>query len=54
QNTTSQITFPLPPVYTIDRPWLTLYFVSVGIMFFAAVFSFVMHTRCRAPTILGF
>jgi hypothetical protein len=54
QNTTSHVTFPLPAVYAIDHAWLTLYFVSVGVMFFAAVFSLVLHSQCRAPTILGF
>ncbi|KAH7073753.1 hypothetical protein BKA63DRAFT_554084 [Paraphoma chrysanthemicola] len=54
QNTTSHVTFPLEPVYAIDRLWLTIYLTSVGVMFSAAVFSVVMHMRCRAPTILGF
>ncbi|KAH7086110.1 hypothetical protein BKA63DRAFT_560721 [Paraphoma chrysanthemicola] len=53
QRTTSNVTFPLEPVYVIDRPWLTLYFVSVGVMLLAAVSSLVIHTQRRAPTILG-
>ncbi|KAF1846268.1 uncharacterized protein K460DRAFT_406484 [Cucurbitaria berberidis CBS 394.84] len=53
-NTTSTTTFHLPPVYAIDRPWIVLYFFAVAIMFFAAVFSLVMHYRCQAPSILGF
>ncbi|ORX97054.1 hypothetical protein BCR34DRAFT_448287, partial [Clohesyomyces aquaticus] len=54
QNTTSQVTFPLPPVYRISGPWIALYFVSASVMFFVAVFSLFMHSRCHAPTILGF
>jgi hypothetical protein len=53
-NTTSRTTFPLPAVYAINTPWMILYFVSVAIMFFAAVFSLIMHQRCQAPPILGF
>jgi hypothetical protein len=53
-TTTSKTTFPLPAVYAINTPWMILYFVSVAIMFFAAVFSLIMHQRCQAPSILGF
>ncbi|KAL1798197.1 hypothetical protein ACET3X_002234 [Alternaria dauci] len=53
-NTTSNITFPLPATYALDIPWIVLYFVSVAIMFFAAVFSLIMHHRCHAPPILGY
>lgn len=53
-NTTSATVFPLEPVYAINMPWMILYFVSVAIMFLAAVFSITMHYRCQAPPILGF
>ncbi|RYN65030.1 hypothetical protein AA0117_g12232 [Alternaria alternata] len=53
-NTTSAIVFPLPATYALDIPWIILYFVSVAIMFFAAVFSLIMHERCHAPRILGY
>ena len=53
-NTTSAIVFPLPATYALDIPWIILYFVSVAIMFFAAVFSLIMHDRCHAPRILGY
>jgi hypothetical protein len=53
-NITSSTTFPLPAVYALNIPWIILYFVSVAIMFFAAVFSLVMHHRCHAPSILGY
>lgn len=53
-NTTSIITFPLPSVYALDLPWIILYFLSVAIMFFAAVFSLIMHYRCHAPPVLGY
>jgi hypothetical protein len=53
-NTTSTTTFPLPAIYALDIPWIILYFVSVAIMFFAAVFSLVMHHQCHAPSILGY
>ncbi|CAN9178784.1 unnamed protein product [Alternaria alternata] len=53
-NTTSAIVFPLPATYALDIPWIILYFVSVAIMFFAAVFSLIMHYRCHAPRILGY
>lgn len=53
-NTTSTIVFPLPATYALDIPWIILYFVSVAIMFFAAVFSLIMHDRCHAPRILGY
>lgn len=54
QNASSTTVFPLPSVYAIDRAWLSIYFIACGVMFFAAVFSFVMRTLCRAPIILGY
>ncbi|KAF2821583.1 hypothetical protein CC86DRAFT_106527 [Ophiobolus disseminans] len=53
-NTTSFVTYPLPPVYTIDRPWLATYFIAVSIMLAAAVFALVMRALCRAPVLLGY
>jgi hypothetical protein len=53
-NTTSHTTFPLPPVYAINVPWMALYFISVAVMFFAAVISLIMRYRCHAPTLLGY
>jgi hypothetical protein len=53
-NTTSSIVFPVPAVYAIDRPWLAVYFISVCVMFCAAVFALVMRALCRAPTVLGY
>ena len=54
QNSTSLVTFPLPAVYAVDRAWLAVYFISVGVMFFSAIFSLVVRSKCRAPVILGF
>jgi len=53
-NTTSHTTFPLSPVYAINTAWMIMYFVSVAVMFCAAVFSIVVHHRCRAPPVLGY
>jgi hypothetical protein len=53
-NTTSNVTFPTPATYDIDKPWLVMYFISVGVMFLAAVFALVLRSRCRAPAILGY
>lgn len=53
-NTTSTKTFQIRPVYDINVPWMIVYFCAVMVMFLAAVFSLVVHSRCRAPTILGF
>ena len=53
-NTTSHTTFPLPPVYAINVPWLALYFISVAVMFFAAVFSLTTRRRCHALGLLGY
>lgn len=53
-NTTSTTVFPLPPVYAVDRVWLSIYFVSVGVMLLAAVFGLVMRALCRAPVLLGY
>lgn len=53
-NTTSTTVFPLQPVYSLNLPWIILYFVSVAIMFFAAGSSLIMHTLCRAPPFLGY
>ncbi|KAJ4314096.1 hypothetical protein N0V94_006610 [Neodidymelliopsis sp. IMI 364377] len=53
-NTTSQIVFPLEPVYELDVPWLIVYFVSVGVMFFAAFASLILHAMCHAPPVLGY
>jgi hypothetical protein len=41
-------------LYALNLPWVILYFISVAIMFAAAVFALVMHSRCNAPPILGF
>jgi hypothetical protein len=53
-NTTSTTMFLSPAVYALDLPWVILYFVSVGVMFFAAVFSLITHYCCYAPLILGY
>jgi hypothetical protein len=53
-NTTSSIVFPVPAIYAIDRPWIAVYFISVGVMFSAAVFALVMRALCRAPLVLGY
>lgn len=53
-NTTSNTIFLKEPVYAINVPWMVLYFFSVGVMFFAALFSLATHSRCRAPSILGY
>jgi hypothetical protein len=42
-NTTLQVTIPPPPVYTIDRAWLAPNFISVGVMFAAAVAALVIR-----------
>jgi hypothetical protein len=54
RNTTSRIVYPLPAVYVIDRVWLSVYFISVSVMFVAAVFALVMRAMCHAPVVLGF
>jgi hypothetical protein len=54
QSATSEITFPLPRVYALNIQWIAVYFISVGVMFGAAVASLVLHARCSAPPILGF
>lgn len=54
KNATSVVTFPLKPVYAISVVWLTIYFVSIGVMLFAAIFSLVVHSQCRAPAIIGY
>lgn len=53
-DTIPTTTYALPPVYAVDPTWITIYFVSVAVMFVAANFSLVVHSRCRAPPILGF
>lgn len=53
-NATSQSVRPLEPTYALDMPWLVIYFVSVGVMFLAAVASLVLHAKCNAPPILGY
>jgi hypothetical protein len=53
-NTTSNVTFPVPATYAIDKRWLTTYFISVGVMFATSIFSLVMRSRCCAPAILGY
>jgi hypothetical protein len=53
-NTTSTTVFPLPAVYAINMPWITVYFISVAVMFLAAVFSLVMRHGCHAPGLLGY
>ncbi|UPX12110.1 uncharacterized protein EKO05_0002681 [Ascochyta rabiei] len=53
-NVTSHTIKPLEPVYELDIPWLTVYFVSVGVMFLAAAVSLILHAKCTAPPILGY
>jgi hypothetical protein len=53
-NVTSQTTFPLEPVYALNLPWIILYFFSVGVMLFSALFALVVHARCHAPPVLGY
>lgn len=53
-NATSHTIEPLKPVYALDIPWLIVYFVSVGVMFFAAVASLLLHAKSHAPPILGY
>jgi hypothetical protein len=53
-DTTSDVTFPLPSVYTIDVPWMVVYFVSVGIMLSASLVALILHARCTAPSMLGY
>jgi hypothetical protein len=52
-NTTSHTEFSRLPVYTIHTVWITIHFVAVVVMFCAAIFSLVVHSQCRAPSILG-
>jgi hypothetical protein len=54
EHAASNVTFPLPAVYAINRAWMGVYFVSVAVMFLAACFSLVMHSLCRAPQVLGY
>jgi hypothetical protein len=53
-NTTSSTVFPLPPVYEVNVSWMIVYFISVAVMFLAAVFSLVMRHGCHAPGLLGY
>lgn len=53
-NVTSHTVKPLEPTYALDVPWLIVYFVSVGVMFFAAVASLLFHAKCHAPPLLGY
>ena len=54
QNTTSFVTFPLPPTYKVNKPWLTIYFVAIAVMLLAAIVSLVIRSLCCAPPILGY
>jgi hypothetical protein len=54
EHAASNVTFPLPAVYAINRAWMAMYFVSVAVMFLAACFSLVVHSLCRAPQVLGY
>ncbi|KAF2631929.1 hypothetical protein BU25DRAFT_319383, partial [Macroventuria anomochaeta] len=53
-NAASHTKVPLPLVYAISVTWITIYVISVAVMFFAAVFSLVMCWLCHAPPILGY
>jgi hypothetical protein len=52
--TTSTTIFLTRPVYALNRPWVMIYFISVGVMFLAAVSSLVLYYRCHILPILGF
>jgi hypothetical protein len=54
KTTNSRVKVPLPPVYTINRTWMQLYFVSVDVMLLAAIFALIMRWQCRAPAVLGY
>jgi hypothetical protein len=51
----TKLTFVVPTLnYALHGPLGTIYFLSVAIMFDAAIFPVVMHYYCNAPPILGF
>lgn len=52
--TKSRVKVPLPPVYTINRTWMQLYFISADVMLLAAIFAFIMRWHCQAPAVLGY
>ena len=54
QNTTATTVFPLSEIYVVDRPWLAVHFIAVGVMISAAVVSFTLRIMCRAPQLLGY
>jgi hypothetical protein len=50
----TKLTFVVPTLnYALHRPLVTIYFLSIAIMFAAAIFPVVMHYYCNAPPILG-
>lgn len=53
-NSTSSTSFPLPPVYAINKAWLSVYFLSVAMMLAASLVALVIRARCRAPVFLGY
>lgn len=53
-NVSASTTTPLPPVYELSRPWITIYFVAAIVMFLATLFATILRWRCSAPQLLGY
>jgi hypothetical protein len=48
-NATSALTFALPPTYALDVAWVVVYFLSVFVVFVAAILAMILHWTSRAP-----
>lgn len=53
-NVSASTTTPLPPVYELSHPWMTIYFFAAFIMFLATVVATILRWRCSAPQLLGY
>lgn len=53
-NVSATTTTPLPPVYELSIPWMTIYFVAAIITFVATVVAMIMRWRCSALQLLGY
>lgn len=53
-NVSGSTSTPLPPVYELNLPWITIYFVAAIVMFLATVVATILRWRCSAPQLLGY
>lgn len=48
------MTYLLPPIYVLNKVWISIYFLSAAMLVAAAIAAFFFRWKCCAPEMLGF